>query len=328
MTDNQTLDKPLQSLTPEIVKSKLQIVLTKAEQSIQALHDAESKLVYNEDNLESIKLFIENCKTAQKTVDAERVKLKEPYLQGGRTVDAGAKLLSTDLDSIILKANMPYQKLCKEVAEKERLAEAEKQRIATIRTNMDNFKLTYSVKIADAKTSTELTSIERLINLETGNKNKYQELLPEFVEDCKAIRSLLTGQKEKVRILEDLEKQQQEASKNNDDGAFLEIEEKKEQVLAQVEENKVIIQETASNQAQQAASSVTQVFAKIPKGGRRIWQWEMTDEKTATKSGLTLVVPNEEKIKEILSNKRDEWNKKELQEFTEGGIRYFVEQRY
>ena len=55
---------------------------------------------------------------------------------------------------------------------------------------------------------------------------------------------------------------------------------------------------------------------------------EMTDEKTATKSGLTLVVPNEEKIKEILSNKRDEWNKKELQEFTEGGIRYFVEQRY
>ena len=83
MTDNQTLDKPLQSLTPEIVKSKLQIVLTKAEQSIQALHDAESKLVYNEDNLESIKLFIENCKTAQKTVDAERVKLKEPYLQNG-----------------------------------------------------------------------------------------------------------------------------------------------------------------------------------------------------------------------------------------------------
>jgi len=197
-TENNTTEKPLQSiepvsLTPEIVKTKLQIALTKVEQSIQNLHNTESKLVYNEDNLETIANFIKKAKEAKATVEAERVKLKRPYKEGGEAVDAGAKLLSVDLDAVISKANAPYQKICKEVADRAAAAEREKLRIAGIRAAMDNFKLAYSTKIADAKTSTELTSIERLINLETGNKTKYQELLPEFVEDCKAIRSLLTG---------------------------------------------------------------------------------------------------------------------------------------
>jgi hypothetical protein len=324
MTDT-TVEKPV-SLTPEIVKSKLQIALTKAEQSIQALHDAESGLVYNEDNLAAIKKFIDSCKSVETVVETERVAMKKPYKEGGEAVDDGAKLVKTELVTLRQKADTQYQKLCKEVAEKERLAEVEKQRVATIRANMDNFKLTYSVKIADAKTSTELTYIEKIINLETGNKNKYQELLPDFVEDCKAIRSLLTGQKEKVRLLEDLEKQQQEASANNDDGAFLEIEEKKEQVLAQVEENKVVIQETASQQAQQAATPVVQIFAKIPSGGRKLCKWKMIDEKAATKAGLTTVIPNKEKIDALLDANRSKISDKES--FEENGILYYVDQRF
>lgn len=328
MTENQVADKPLQSLTPEIVKSKLQIVLTKTEQSIQALHDKKKKLVFNEDNLEVIKNYLDGCRKINKTVEEERTKLKEPYLQGGRTVDAGAKLISVEVDGLIAEVDKQYQKLCKEVAEKQKLAEIEKQRVTAIRSHMDNFKLEYSNKIANAKTSVELTSIERLVNLETGNKNKYQEFLEEFVTDCKAIRSLITWQKEKVRLLEDLEKQQQKAAKNEDDGAFLEIEEKKEQVVAQIEETKVNIQETASNQAQQSAPAFKQVFTTIPSGGRKIWKWRMVDEKSATKSGLTLVVPNEAKIKEILSENRDIWNKKEVNSFTENGIEYFTDIRF
>lgn len=322
MTENQTIEKP-QSLTPEIVKSKLQIVLTKTEQSIQALHDKKKELVFNEDNLEVIKNYLDGCRKIVKTVEEERVKLKEPYLQGSRTVDAGAKLINVEVEGLIADVDKQYQKLCKEVAEKQRLAELEVQRVKTIRESMDNFKLSFSAKIADAKTSTELVAIERLVNLETGNKNKYQEFLEEFATDCKAIRSLITAQKEKVRVLEDLEKQQQEAAKNNDDGAFLEIEDKKEQIIAQVEENKVIIQETASNQAQKATDSGTQFFPKIPTGGRRLWRYEVIDMKAAEKAGLTITIINEAKVKEVLADKRDKGV-----EVTENGIRYFIDQKY
>jgi len=310
-------------LTPEIVKSKLQICLTKASQSIQALHDAESKLVYNEDNLGVIKLFIENCKSAQKTVDAERVKLKEPYLQGGRTVDAGAKLLSTDLDLIIQKANAPYQKLCAEVVRKQKEAEAERQRVDAIRQQMNNFKTAYASKIAEAKTSAEIVSIERLFNLESANTKRYAEFIEEFRTDCEAIRSHLRVQKEKVKELEDLEKQAKIASENGSDEQILEIMDKKEVLAAEIAEKAINIQETAVNQASQPTESAEVILPIIPKGGRQLWKWEMIDEKAATKAGLTTVIPNKEKIDLILKEKREQ-----EKEVTENGVRYYVEKRF
>jgi hypothetical protein len=327
MTEPQTIDKPV-SLTPEIVRSKMQIVLTKTEQSIQALHDKKKELVFNEDNLEVIKNYLDGCRKINKTVEDERTKMKEPYLQGGRTVDAGAKLISVEVDGLIADVDNQYQKLCKEVAEKQRLAKEAEDRELKIRGEMDTFRLEYSVIISNAKTSAELVAIERLINLETGKASKYFEFLPEFKTSCEPIRGQLTAQKEKVRVLEDLEKQQQEAAKNENDEVFLEIEEKKEQIIAQVEENKVTIQEVASNQAQKTTTSATQVFAKIPTGGRKLWKWRLVDEKSATKSGLTLVVPNEAAIKDILAGKRDSWNEKKLEKVVENGIEYYVDQKF
>jgi len=314
---------PTTDLTPELVKSKLQICLTKASQSIQGLHDTESKLVYNEDNLGVIKLFIENCKSAQKTVDAERVKLKEPYLQGGRTVDAGAKLISTDLDAIILKANTAYQKLCSEVARKQQEAENERLRIAGIRQQMNNFKTAYATKIAEAKTSAEIVSIERLFNLESANTKRYAEFIEEFRTDCEAIRSHLRVQKEKVKELEDLEKQAKIASENGSDEQILEIMDKKEVLVAEIAEKAINIQETAVNQASQPTESAEVILPVIPKGGRRLWKYEVVDIKAAAKAGLTKTVIDEQKVDEILKQKRE--NETEVME---NGIRYFVERKW
>lgn len=323
MTESQTIDKPV-SLTPEIVRSKMQIVLTKTEQSIQALHDKKKELVFNEDNLEVIKNYLDGCRKINKTVEDERTKMKEPYLQGGRTVDAGAKLISVEVDGLIADVDKQYQKLCKEVAEKQRLAEVEKQRVATIRSHMDNFKLDYSTKIAGAKTSAELTSIERLVNLETGNKTKYAEFLEEFVNDCKAIRSLITAQKSTVRDLEDLERRAALASENGSDEEILEAMEQKEVLEARISENKVVIQETATAQATNATPVEPEmILPEIPKGGRKLWKYEVLDWKAAEKAGLTLTVINEAKVKEILADKRD----KET-EVTENGIRYYQQTTY
>lgn len=326
---NDTLTTPQSPevvLTPEIVKSKLQIALTKAEQSIQALHNAESELVYNEDNLELIKRFVDSCKAAEKVVDEERIKMKEPYLKGGRAVDDGAKLVSNELNAIKVKANEEYQRICRDVERRRQEAEREQQRVAGIRSAMDEFKIAYSVKIADAKTSKELVDIERRINLETANKTKYQEFLPEFVEDCKAIRSLLTGQKEKVREIEELERQANLAAQNGSDEQILEIMEKKEALESEIAETRINVQETASQQATKPTETATVIIPMIPKGGRRLCKWVLVDEKAATKKGWTTVVPNKELIDKYLDENRD----KILDEtgFVEGGVKFFVEKRF
>jgi len=46
-----TTDLTKAELTPDIVKGEILLALTAAEQSIQLLHTAKAKLVFNEDNL-------------------------------------------------------------------------------------------------------------------------------------------------------------------------------------------------------------------------------------------------------------------------------------
>lgn len=313
-------------LTPEVVKSKLQICLSGAEKSIQKLNDAEANLVYNEDNLAEIKNFIDGCKSAEKIVEDERVKLKEPFLQGSRNVDAGAKLLSSELAAVKLKANVQYQKLCDEVARKQREAAAEQLRVDGIRKQMNDFKTTYAVKISDAKTSQELVSIERLINLETGNKNKYAEFLEEFRTGCEPIRSLITAQKETVRKLEELERQALQAAENGSDEQVLEFMEQKEVLEAKIAEKAINIQEEAVSQASQPTESATVIIPLIPKGGRLFYGWDLVDIKAATKKGWTKTILDDELVNQFFKENKD----KIVDEvgITEGGVRFFVKKKY
>lgn len=318
---NDTLQTTI--LTPEIVRSKLQIALTRVEKTIQNFHDREATLVYNEDCLEEIKEFIEDIKEAKRLVDAERKRLKEPSLIEGRNIDAGAKLVDGQLDEVLAKANIPYQKLCAEVERKRIEAEKEKQRVAAIREQMNSFKSTYAVKISDAKTSQELVALERMINLETANKNRYQEFLQEFADDCRAIRSLLADQKIKVRELEELERKANLAAENGSDEEILQIMEKKEAVEAQIAEKKVNIQEEALKQATTPTETATVIIPMIPKGGRKLWRYEVVDWKAAQKAGLTKLVIDEEKVDARLKEIRESET-----ELTENGIRYFMERRF
>lgn len=305
--------------TPEVFKSKMIIALTKAEQSVQALHDAESNLVYNEDNLGVIKLFIENCKAAKATVEKERVKLKEPSLQESRNIDAGAKLVTKDIDIVFAKADLNYQKLCYEVARKQQEAENERLRIAGIREQMNNFKNEFAAKIADCKTSQEIVAIERRFNLESANKSRYAEFLTEFQADCEAIRSHLRTQKEKVRELEDLDRKANLAAENGSDEQILEIMEKKEVLEAQIAEKRVNIQEEALFQSTKPTESATVILPIIPRGGRKLWRFEILDEKAAAKSGFMKLVPDTEKIDARLKEIRESET-----EVVENGIRYYI----
>lgn len=318
---NDTLQTTI--LTPEVVKSKLQIALTRVQKTIQNFHDREAMLVYNEDCLKEVKEFIEDIKEAKRLVDAERKRLKEPSLIESRNVDAGAKLVDSQLDEVLAKANVPYQKLCAEVERKRIESEKEKQRVDAIREQMNNFKSTYAVKISDAKTSQELVALERLINLETANKNRYQEFLQEFADDCRAIRSLLADQKIKVRELEELDRKANLAAENGSDEEILQIMEKKELVEAQISEKRVNIQEEALKQATSPTETATVIIPMIPKGGRKLWRYEIVDEKAANKAGFMKLVPNEEKINERLKEIRESET-----ETTENGIRYYIKRKW
>lgn len=311
------------ALTPEIVKGEILLSLTAAEQSIQLLHTAKSKLVLNEDNLPQIKKYLDDCDKIAKIVEAERTKKKQPYLDNGRAVDAGAKLLSTEVELAKKDVYATYSKLCADVEKRKAEAAKEELRKSTIRSTMSTFKTEMAVKVAAAETYAELVSLERLINLETANKSRYQEFQEEMKANVKDITSLVAAKKDAAREREGLGLDGQEGAKNKPDEQILSDMDRKEELDTKISELNTKIVHTAVNQSTNSTPAEPEIILPEIKGTRTYWKWELVDERAATKAGLTLVIPNKEVIEEILKQKR-----KDGIEIQENGIRYFQETKF
>lgn len=278
MIENTNSDNtPAITLTPIVVKTKLESALIKVESGIQTLTDKEAELVYNADHLQDIADYVSLVKKAIKKVEDERVALKKPYKEGGDTVDDGAKLVASELNKLLKKASDKYTEMAKEQARLQKIQDDEDKRVKDIKDGMDNNIMSFSTKIAEAKDLPVLLDLERRLNLETANEKKYQEFLPAFKTRCEAIRSLLSLQKQNVKVLSGLENEAVKALDGGHDEKLESIESQKEEITAKVEETRTRIQETAINQSTATAPArVTQVFNTV-KPKRTTITWEVKD---------------------------------------------------
>lgn len=297
-----------ENLTPTVVKSKLEKALISIESGIQTLTDKERSLVYNSDNLQEIADFVGTLKKAIKKVEDERVGLKKPYKEGADTVDAGAKLVSGELNNLLKKAGDKYDAMVREQNRLQKIQDDEVKRVKGIKETIDNVIMTFSTKIAEAKDLTTLLDLERRLNLETANEKRYQEQLPDLKSRCEAIRSLLSLQKQNVKGLEGLESKAAFALQTGQDGWLEELEGEKEEMASKVAETSTRIQETAINQSISGNSGrAVQVFTTT-KAKRTTVEYEVTDIELLRRfyPHLTKLVPDEEAIKEYVKERRAE----------------------
>lgn len=297
-----------ENLTPVLVKSKLEKALISIESGIQTLNTKESQLVYNSDNLQEIADFVDTVKKARKKVEAERVSLKSPYKVGGDTVDAGAKLVDTELSNLLKKAGDKYDAMVREQNRLQKIQDDETKRGKGIKDTIDNTIMTFSTKIAEAKDLTTLLDLERRLNLETANEKRYQEQLPDLKSRCEAIRSLLSLQKQNVREMAEIDGKAANALKTGQDLELEALTYQKEEIEAKVEETSTIIQETAINQSTSTHSApAVQVFITT-KAKRTTTEWEVTDILLLYKTWPKMVklIPDEEAIKEYVKRRKAE----------------------
>lgn len=297
-----------ENLTPIVVKSKLEKALISIEAGIQTLHTAESKLVYNSDNLQNIADFIAKVKAAKKKVEEQRVELKKPHKDNGDAVDDGAKLVSSELELMLKRAGPKYIQMVTEQNRLQKIQNDEIKRVKDIKDSIDTVIMTFSTKIAEAKDLPTLLDLERRLNLETANEKRYQEQLPDLKSRCEAIRSLLNLQKQNVKALGGLENEAANALETGQDDKLEEIEDKKEEISAKVEETRTKIQETAINQSTATPlTRATQVF-NIVKAKRTTVDWKIDDIKRLYKNVPQFVklVPDDDAINEYLKTRKSE----------------------
>lgn len=321
------METPQTNNLPPAIVGKFNIAKTEA--GFQNFADRESKLVYNEDNIVEIKKYLDDLdKLENKFVSVHKEGKAEAW-KICTEWDSALRVHKAQVESLKIKPKELYNKLCIEVTRKKQQQQFEAERIKNIKDGIDRNLVDFSTKIANCTTNEQLIVVERLINLEKGNKVRYQEFLPDFVERAKKLTELITSQKEAIKEMETLNKQKLEAEQSGNDREFIAIEEKEAILSSKIEERKIITQETAISQAIASNPIVEvarQVFADIK--SRKTWKWEIADEKKAFQAGMLTTEINTTKAKEALNVLKETQQLLGKEEITVGGIRYFLDTKY
>lgn len=317
-------------ITQEVVTSKFNLELTRnkyqeALQSLTSYNITRDNINEAQEKMKKARKFL----TVFKTIYEEK---KKPSWDEYNLWLATYNNLKAPFEKLIAEKTAVLTKISNEL-EKERIAAAnEKTRIDNVKTKIDNFILSVSQQIAEASSDDQLVSLEKLIGSHKANKSRYQEFLPDFITRCNELTPILKKQKEAVRKIEELKKQEQEALASGDDQKVLDSQESQEAVQATISENKVVVQETAINQAIAPEITHVEVLAPTISARRTSWKAELLPDakslKKAFDAGMLDCELNSEKAKTTLNALKDAGTLKGLTEYTLNGVRYFEQKLF
>lgn len=313
---------------PAVITGKFNIALT--ESKFQQLADKAASLVYNEDNLEEIKTFLADTRKVEKAIEDTHKEGKADALKIGKDWDTGKNTFLATVEAIKKKPQEQYTKICQDILKRQQEQEAEDLRKRNIKTGIETNAIQFAKDIANCTTSVELTNVERRINLEKTRKDKYMEFLEEATTRYTELNSVLAAQKITVKELEENARQQAQAKKQNDDAALLLLKEQQEKQQAKIEEAKVMIQETAINQAMKEEVLVARTVFPTVSARRTIWKYEVVNEKEVMKKSPELVVftLDDDKVKANLKLLKDSNQLEGKSELIINGIRYFEQKTF
>jgi len=314
---------------PAPIVGKFNLALT--ESKFQQLADEAATLIFNEDHLDQIKDFLDRTRKVEKAIEVTHKLGKEEALTIGRQWDAGKNAFLATVAGIKENAQAEYTRICKEIDPRKFAQQQEKARVDAIKNGIESNAILFAKQIADCQTSQQLTAIESKINLEKTRKEKYQEFLDDATKRFTELNVALANQKKVVKQLEENIRLQELAKKEQDDAALLKLQQEQEQQQAQIEENKITVQETAIAQSVNATPTeyATEVLPEV-KARRTTWKYEVINEKEVMKKSPELVIftLDADKVKAVLKTLKDTNQLDGKTEMLVNGIRYYEDKTF
>lgn len=282
----------------------------------------------NDENFEQSQELMKKIMKIINYVEDHRAAEKKPYLEAGRVIDSAHKTFVKPLEEAKESLQTKLNIVGKRREDEAKKALLEKQRVEGLQNQINNFILASSAQIATATTNEQLLSIERLINLEKANKVRYQDHLPLLIERCNELTTKIKEQKGIVQELERVEKEKTEAFEAGNDEKVQELQQKSEFLGAKMEENTILVQETASKSV-----ILTEIVAPeidMPNTRRKAWKYEVVDIKETAKKRPDLVDMslNNKAVSEVLKTLKETGVLNGKTEFILNGIRFFQDINY
>jgi chaperonin cofactor prefoldin len=320
--------KPDENLFPAKVEAKLSTDLFKNHGSYLSLIKEVSQHEVSEDNFEKSQELNKKIIKFLNYVEDHRKDEKNPYLEAGRLIDAAHKKVSTPLEDAKNQLQAKINVVGKRMEAEAQKVKREQERIDLLKNGINAFILDSSAKIAAATTTEQLISIERLINLEKANKVRYQDHLPLLIERSNELTTKIKEQKDLVKELERVEEEKKQALETGNDEKAQDLLEKSALLEAKIEENTILVQETASKSV-----ILTEIVAPeidMPNTRRKAWKFEVVDIKETAKKRPDLVDMslNNKAVSEVLKTLKDTGVLNGKTEFVLNGIRFFQDINY
>lgn len=331
----QQIARPV--VTYEIVEARFRTELTRLqyETALQAL----TSYQITEDNIAEAQNKLVRAKRFLTKFDDIKTKGKEQALAETRMWDKAFNSLKKPLEDEIAVKQKKLNEVAAEQARKKKEADDEEARKNGIKTAIDNFIIDQSQAIAGCTKREELVTIEKMIGSHKGAKTRYAEFLPDLITRSEALTILIKEQKQTIEHLEQLEKDKKVAEEKGDDGALIALEDKKDELIGKIEETKVIVQETAINQAVKGESvEIARPHFNTIGARRTTWKAMLVkkpegslDQKElekAFKAGLLKCEIDPEKTRTVLDTLKSSGSLKDKTEIIVNGIRYYEEKTY
>lgn len=321
-------EMPKTNLIPAVIESKLGLDLMKAEGNYQQVLKQVLEYDVTTDNFEEAQALNKKIISFLSFGENHRAEEKKPYLEAGRVIDAAHKKFLTPFEEAKTQLQKKINVVGKKIEEAAKRALEEQQRIDGLKNAINSFILTFSAQIASATTNERLISIERIINLEKANKSRYQDHLPLLIERCNELTTKIKEQKELIKELERVEEEKNKALETGNDEQAQGLLEKSALLEAKIEENSILVQETASKSV--ILTEIVAPEVEMPSTRRKSWKYEVQDIKETMKKRPDLldVSLNHKAVSEVLKTLKDTGVLNGRSEYVLNGIRFFQDVNY
>lgn len=316
------------NISPALIEMEVGLDLTKAEGNYQQALKQVLEYEVDESNFEQAQALNKKIIKWLSFVENHRKEKKEPYLEAGRVVDVGHKKFSTPFEDAKNQLQAKINVVGKRMQDAATKVKQEQDRIDGLKNAINIFILDASSKIAAATTTEQLLSIERLINLEKGNKGRYQDFLPVLIERSNELTAKIKEQKDLVKELERVAEETNRALEAGNDEKAQELMQKSELLGAKIEENTVLVQEVASKSI--ISTEVLTPEIDMPNTRRKVWKFEAQDIKETMKKRPDLldVSLNHKAVNEVLKTLKETGVLTGKGEYVLNGIRFFQDVNY
>lgn len=328
--DNMELSKSDGKFLPiTAIKMQVNLILTKKYGNWKQAVDALSGLYVGEDNIEEVQGITKNVRSFLSLIEENRKAMKEPFIVQGRIIDDAHKEIALSISQALCNIQLRLDDVAKRKQQKAEEERRERERLAKIDTDIDQFILDSSVKIASATTMEQLIAIERLINLEKANKSKYGIKLPILIERCNELNEKVKEQKELIKEREKIEKEKEEAQKAGDDEKLAELMGLEEYLDDKIAENTVLVQEMAASNIS-SSENTDEGSIDSPKARRTTWKAEIFDVKVVIKKSAEMldISLNAEKVRQSIHTLKAAGVFAGKEEVIVNGIRYYQEKTF